>query len=325
MPPCRLRWRLRTAGGAAGSMQRLIRLAAHAVRCEDAVVVDVSGDQPKILTITPGLDANNTPLALLRKAVSSGEPASQTAAGASDLFGVCLAVPLIPDAEAAAAATTSPPTCAVAVCSKEKRDAPPAAEDVAALQAIAALMAEALAPPPLQPSPPSSKNGVSGSGGGSSSGDKGNNNTNGNGGQHAALAPSSYAALVAENTLEMISVHDCTPEGRYLYASHACKSLLGYEPSELIGMPASELFHPEERGDLRVRHDEVLDDIATRRKLARNGDSLRLRRKDGTYVHVIISTHLSDCGLVCVTRDDTECHQVCVCVRMCVLCLLPAP
>ena len=73
----------------------------------------------------------------------------------------------------------------------------------------------------------------------------------------AALRSASYAALVAESTLDMISVHDISNEGRYVYVSAACKKLLGYEPAELIGRPASSLFHPEEMPRLHEVHEEV--------------------------------------------------------------------
>ena len=50
--------------------------------------------------------------------------------------------------------------------------------------------------------------------------------------------------LLAETSTEVISRH--TPEGVYTYVSSACRSLLGYEPEELVGRSAHELFHPED-------------------------------------------------------------------------------
>ena len=47
--------------------------------------------------------------------------------------------------------------------------------------------------------------------------------------------------LLAENSTDMISRHDL--EGHYLYASPACRSLLGYEPEELVGKPMHETAH----------------------------------------------------------------------------------
>ena len=42
----------------------------------------------------------------------------------------------------------------------------------------------------------------------------------------------------------MISKH--TPEGVYTYASSACRSLLGYDPEELVGRDAYEFLHPDD-------------------------------------------------------------------------------
>jgi PAS domain S-box-containing protein len=58
--------------------------------------------------------------------------------------------------------------------------------------------------------------------------------------------------LLAENSTEVISRH--TPEGVYTYVSSACRSLLGYEPEELVGRSAHELFHPEDLEQLSGTH-----------------------------------------------------------------------
>ncbi len=50
--------------------------------------------------------------------------------------------------------------------------------------------------------------------------------------------------LMADHSTDLISRH--TPLGVYLYASPASRSLLGYEPEELVGRSAYELFHPED-------------------------------------------------------------------------------
>src|SRR5215207_693892 len=50
--------------------------------------------------------------------------------------------------------------------------------------------------------------------------------------------------LLAENSSDMISRHDI--HGNFLYASPACQTLLGYEPTELIGQHVISLIHPED-------------------------------------------------------------------------------
>ena len=49
--------------------------------------------------------------------------------------------------------------------------------------------------------------------------------------------------LLAENSTDMISRH--TPEGVYRYVSPACRTLLGYEPEELLNRSVLEFLHPD--------------------------------------------------------------------------------
>ena len=81
--------------------------------------------------------------------------------------------------------------------------------------------------------------------------------------------------LLAENSTEVISRH--TPEGVYTYVSSACRSLLGYEPEELVGRSAHELFHPEDLEQSSGAQVAMLErpDVYT--------VGNRIRRKDGSY------------------------------------------
>ena len=83
--------------------------------------------------------------------------------------------------------------------------------------------------------------------------------------------------LLAENSADMISCHSL--EGVYLYASPACRSLLGYEPDELVGHYDSEFFHPDDLEALREYHSDILKHTPTIYTI-----DYRIRRKDGTYV-----------------------------------------
>src|SRR3712207_6166105 len=81
--------------------------------------------------------------------------------------------------------------------------------------------------------------------------------------------------LLAEHSTDMISKH--TPEGVYTYASPACRTLLGYDPEELVGRDAYELFHPEDLEEVRKTHAAILKRPDTYTV------AYRIRRKDGSY------------------------------------------
>jgi PAS domain S-box-containing protein len=81
--------------------------------------------------------------------------------------------------------------------------------------------------------------------------------------------------LLAENATDMISRH--TADGTYVYVSPACRYLLGYEPEELVGVNAYELFHPEDLESIRESHRT----IESGQEIAYV--TYRIRRKDGRY------------------------------------------
>lgn len=81
---------------------------------------------------------------------------------------------------------------------------------------------------------------------------------------------------LAESTTDLISRH--ARDGTFLYASHAARDLLGYEPQELIGASAYDLFHPDDLHDLLTKSPRVYH---------RNGfyqHTYRFRAKQGHYV-----------------------------------------
>ncbi len=109
--------------------------------------------------------------------------------------------------------------------------------------------------------------------------------------------------LMAENSTDMISRH--TPDGVYLYASPACRPLLGYEPQELVGRQALSLFHPADLERMRGTAARGFGDDLT--------STYRIRRKDGSYAwfettsRPVISPGTTQVHeLIAVSRDITE-------------------
>lgn len=82
--------------------------------------------------------------------------------------------------------------------------------------------------------------------------------------------------FMVENSTDMIARHAL--DGRYLYVSSACQTLLGYTPDELIGRSPYEFFHPEDVPTLRQAYVALFEcrDIYT--------VEYRTRHKNGSYV-----------------------------------------
>jgi PAS domain S-box-containing protein len=115
--------------------------------------------------------------------------------------------------------------------------------------------------------------------------------------------------LMTETATDMISRH--TPKGVYLYASPASRTLLGYEPEELVGSSPYEFFHPEDLAQIEKSHATILElpDIST--------VSYRIRRQDGSYIWFeTTSRSVRDpesgnvVELMAVSRDITERKRV---------------
>jgi PAS domain S-box-containing protein len=114
--------------------------------------------------------------------------------------------------------------------------------------------------------------------------------------------------LLAENATDMISRH--SPEGTYLYASPLCRTLLGYEPEELVGRDAYEFFHPDDYAAIRESHLTILEQPTI------YSLGYRIRRRDGSYVWVETNSKtLRDpttqqvLEIVAITRDITKRKQ----------------
>jgi len=115
--------------------------------------------------------------------------------------------------------------------------------------------------------------------------------------------------LLADHATDMISRHDAA--GVYLYASPACRLLLGYEPEELIGRNAYEFYHAEDLVTIRTNHDTIF------KQPTLTTVSYRLRHKHGHYIWVestcksIGNAQMESIDeIIAVTRDITERKKV---------------
>jgi PAS domain S-box-containing protein len=102
---------------------------------------------------------------------------------------------------------------------------------------------------------------------------------------------------------DMVSAHD--PDGRYRYASAAAKSLLGYDPDELVGTSVHDHFHPHDAREARSTHDSTLSSSDVQTAVH------RVRRADGRYVWLeTVSRAIRARGevveILCSSRDVTR-------------------
>src|SRR5262249_17794271 len=110
---------------------------------------------------------------------------------------------------------------------------------------------------------------------------------------------------LAESSTEILA--RLSPGGVRLYISPACRTILGYEPDELLGSSIIEMLHPADVSKLlEARH--VLDAGASAA-----GAIIRLQRKDGEYAWLeTISRPVRDPRteaieeIVTVSRDVTS-------------------
>ncbi|MGM0915685.1 MAG: PAS domain-containing sensor histidine kinase [Pseudomonadota bacterium] len=81
---------------------------------------------------------------------------------------------------------------------------------------------------------------------------------------------------LAESSTDLISRH--ARDGTFLYASRAARELLGYDPEELIGVSAYDLFHPADLADLLNKSPRIYYHAGFYQQ------TYRFRAKDGHYV-----------------------------------------
>ena len=111
-----------------------------------------------------------------------------------------------------------------------------------------------------------------------------------------------YKALV-NNTSELLTV--ISEEGRYLFAGPSAKSILGFDPNEMIGMNALEMVHPDDS-------DRLQNILATfREQTTIYVPDFRLRKSNGEWIWLeTLATNLLENedirAIVSTSRDITE-------------------
>lgn len=107
---------------------------------------------------------------------------------------------------------------------------------------------------------------------------------------------------IAEKSTDMISCHT-HDTWTFTYASAAITPLLGYSPEEVVGLPAYELFHPDDARAVIERAPSVIYEKGF------YTNTYRFKRKDGSYTWLETTTRSlrsdqgNSSGYICISRD----------------------
>jgi PAS domain S-box-containing protein len=114
--------------------------------------------------------------------------------------------------------------------------------------------------------------------------------------------------ILAENARDITFLHDV--DGRRSYVSPACRQILGYEPDELVALPAEDFVHPDDAPEIARKYRELSAEFPE------FTSTHRLRRKDGVYIWVEAEIRLIPQsakyrgGVIATARDITARRQV---------------
>lgn len=108
--------------------------------------------------------------------------------------------------------------------------------------------------------------------------------------------------LITEYSSDMITIHDT--DGKYLYMSPSGEEILQYDKEEIIGKDYEIFIHPEDKENLKVKHEEIMENGYAVR-------TYRIRRKDGKYIWFESSVKYLNVGankehLVVISRNITD-------------------
>jgi PAS domain S-box-containing protein len=118
--------------------------------------------------------------------------------------------------------------------------------------------------------------------------------------EEALRASEQRYRLFVENVSDMISTHNRA--GTYLYASPACRAMLGYAPEEIIGHEVIEFSHPDDLKLLRKAYKMVLGGAQV------HTVGYRFRHHNGRYIRVETTFRSAKTSgfdeIIAVTRKD---------------------
>lgn len=120
---------------------------------------------------------------------------------------------------------------------------------------------------------------------------------------------SRISRILAESSMDLIAIHQADAERTFKYVSDASRSMLGYEPEEMVGQSGMFCIYPDDVPTVQAYIREQMKGLAPERF------SYRLQHKNGSIVWADTLTHyVYDASgavqeMVAVTRDITQSKQ----------------
>ena len=120
--------------------------------------------------------------------------------------------------------------------------------------------------------------------------------------------------LIAENTSDNIGITTFDLKAKYIYVSPSVKSLLDYEPEDMLGKSFFDFIHPE---DKKVLFPLLKEYVNQKIKKLLTGKELpisktiefRFKNKAGNWRSMQSTVNIAGKNLIAVTRDITEHKQ----------------
>lgn len=120
---------------------------------------------------------------------------------------------------------------------------------------------------------------------------------------------SRISRILAKSSMDLIAIHQADAERTFKYVSDASRSMLGYEPEEMVGQSGMFCIYPDDVPTVKAYIREQMKGLAPERF------SYRLQHKNGSIVWADTLTHyVYDASgavqeVVAVTRDITQSKQ----------------
>jgi len=132
--------------------------------------------------------------------------------------------------------------------------------------------------------------------------------------EEALIKSEEQFRLIAENTSDNIGITTFDLKAKYLYVSSSVKTLLGYDPEEMLGKSFFDFIHPEDKKALfpllKKYINLKLKKLLTGKELTISETiEFRIKNKTGNYRFMQSTLNILGNKLLAITRDITERKQ----------------